>query len=610
MDSELSKIKLGLRLPLIIILLCLGACLGNNDQPKPGIAAKPEIIESAQSIRAPVASAPAAQIVEPAPTRPADQTKIPEVPVRDVESTLSPGALETYAYLLFVQALLSEDEAALLESAGLLKKYSPPANVWLDGGAWLMGRKSPNSVVFLEQALQALPDDLSLSLLYAEALGEHGMAKRGIESMRNYLAKYPDALDARLELALLLVRDHQFTEAEDLLNAISGKQRTALVDYYHARALIGMGRRAEAIPFLRKATKGMPDFVEALNELAFSYEQLGDLRNARACYEKLAKLQFSPQEVALRLVALSLRLNQPDKALQFIRQGPDTTAFKIMAANMLMEARHYLQAESLLKQIANSRDTPADVFLLLADLAYLQRHDLTMALSWLDKVPPASKTAPRAKVLRVQLLAEGGKLEEALNVARAAQKEFPKLTELRDFEIKILARQKKLPEAIAKAREALALWPDNGDLAFLLGSLLDESGQKQEALAVMEKLLKSQPDNFQALNYIGYTLAEQNRDLDHALKLLRRADELSPNQAFILDSLAWALHKSGRTKEALEKIRRALSLGESNDPTIWEHYGEIASKFGNRDEARKAYQKAIDLKPANAKSLRQKLSQL
>ena len=44
-----------------------------------------------------------------------------------------------------------------------------------------------------------------------------------------------------MELALLLVKTKQYPEAEDLLNSITGKQRTPLVDYYHARALIGMG---------------------------------------------------------------------------------------------------------------------------------------------------------------------------------------------------------------------------------------------------------------------------------------------------------------------------------------------------------------------------------
>ena len=92
------------------------------------------------------------------------------LPVRPVESELSPDAQSTYAYLLYTQALLDEDEAALLQAASLLRASPVPAKVWMEGGVWLMSRKSPNAVIFLEQALSAWPEDMSLNLLYAEAL--------------------------------------------------------------------------------------------------------------------------------------------------------------------------------------------------------------------------------------------------------------------------------------------------------------------------------------------------------------------------------------------------------------------------------------------------------
>lgn len=57
------------------------------------------------------------------------------------------------------------------------------------------------------------------------------------------------------------------------------------------------------------------------------------------------------------------------------------------------------------------------------------------------------------------------------------------------------------------------------------------------------------------LNYIGYTLAEENRDLPRALKLLNRAIELSPDTDYMLDSLAWAYYRSGEYAKAWDFIR-------------------------------------------------------
>lgn len=652
-------------LVLCVFLLC--ACSGNGQEASPrGTAEHSTTAPEQVSSTVPSTEEAAARILAETPRL----KVVPAIYVRPVERELSPEALGLYAYLCAIRAILEEDEAALLEAAvvaadasvengvpeatsspnrggvtpdtsestafgesvpgsasqnrttGAPSQLSPrrpnvarlrsdqiwPTQVWLDGGVWLMSRKSPNAVTYLKESLKAHPEDLSLNLLHAEALGEHGMAGRGTEFMRAYLARYPDALDARLELALLLVKDQKFIEAEKLLKEIPAKQHTPLVDYYHAKALVGMDRKAEAIPLLRQAVRGMPDFVEALAELAFLLEQKGELREARTIYEKLAKFQFSPQNVSLRLVNISLRLKQPEKALQYINQGPDTIPFKLTSVSMLMDARHYLQAERLLKQLIAREGVPDDVYLLLADLAYEQRRDLNMALSWLDRIQDSSPAAVRARLLRIQLLTEADKIDAALGLARASRKDFPHAAELHDLEIRLLARQKQMDDALAVARAAVAEWPDNTNLAFLLGSLLDENGKKQEAMAVMEEILKKEPENFQALNYVGYSLAEENRELERALQLLTKADTLAPDQAYIIDSLAWALFRAGKAEEALTKIRRAVNLEGQVDATIWEHYGDIAQHLGHSGEARRAYQKALDLKPANAEALRQRLA--
>ena len=522
---------------------------------------------------------------------------------------LSPDALDTYAFLVYAHGLNNEDESALAAAAPLMSRARMPAGIWLEGGVWLVSRKSPVAVPYLDAALLTWPEDMSLNLLHAEALADQGQAARGVALMRAYLKKHPKSLDARLELALLLVKDKQFTEAGELLAAIPEQQRTPLVDYYHARALLGMDRPDAAVPYLQKAVKKAPDFVEALAELAFVYEQRGNLPAARAAYEKLLKLDFSPQDVLLRLIHISLRLNQPERALKYMRQGPDTPPFRLTVASMLMDSRHYLQAERLLKQLAAQGNAPDEVYLLLADLTYAQRRELDVALAWLDHIPAKSKAAGRATLLRAQLQAEAGQNEAALATVRARRKTAD-APELCDAEIRLLARLKRMPEALLAAKTGAALWPDQAELAFLLGSVLDESGDKKAAMEIMEKVIALQPDNFQALNYVGYTLAEQGRDLDRALQLLGRADELSPNQSYIIDSLAWALFKSGRLEEALTQIRRAVKLGERIDPSIWEHYGDIAARLGLKDEARTAYSKALELKPANAEALRQRLSQL
>lgn len=526
------------------------------------------------------------------------------------EKELSPAAKDTYAYLLYMQALADEDEELLLQAAQQMTGGTLPAKAWLEGALWLDSRRSEKVLPLLELGLQVWPDDLPLNLFSAEALAAHGKTEQGLEQIRVFVARHPDSLDARMELILLLVKAKRFDEAEKHIGSIAAGERTPMVDYYHARALIGMQRRAEAIPLLQKAIQAMPDFVEALVELAYAYEQQKQWNEARTIYEKLLKLQVSEQDVCLRLVHLSLRLNQPEKALKYFRKGPDAAAFKLTAISMFLESRHYLQAERLLKEMLDEPGVPPDVFLMLAGIARDQRRDTELALSWLARIPAGSPTAVQAEGLKAQILADAGKEQEALASVRNLQQRHARNETLLLLEVRLLARLKAMDEALARARQAVEIVPESSELAFTLGSLLDSLGKRDEAMKVMQGIVASHPEHYQALNYVGYSLAVQGKDLEHALELLQRADRLAPDQFFIVDSLAWALFRLGRTEEALQNIRRAVALVPSPEVEILEHYGDIAAAAGQKEEARKAYEQALKLKPANAESLRRRLGDL
>lgn len=529
---------------------------------------------------------------------------------RTVEWKLSPEAQTTYAFLLYDQALRQEDEEALVEALQKLASGNPPVGIYVESGIWLMSRKSLLAPRAMESGLRLYPDDPSLNLLYAEALMEGGKAVQSIEHMRGYIKKHPESTDARLELALLLVKHNQFGEAQQLLAAITGQERTALVEYYQARALIGMNRPDEAIPHLRRSIKKNPDFVEGMAELAYIYERRKDLREARKVYEKMLQLNDSSQEVLLRLIALSLRLDQPLKALEFMNKGPATPGFRLTVASMFIEARQYARAEVLLKALAKDPDAPAEVYFYLAGVAYDGHKDVREALCWLEKIPQENRFYDRSVLLRVQMLVEDNRLKEALDAARTGQLATPGQRELWQMEVRLLATMQRTQEALTAADKAVRQWPEDAETAFLRASLLDESGNKRGAMAAMEALIKSHPDHYQALNYVGYTLAEENRDLDRALLLLQKAMELSPESAYIADSLAWAQYKAGRLEDAWINITKATTLKGEPDPAIWEHYGDIADALGKKSEARHGYTKALEFKPANAPSIRQRLSKL
>jgi len=69
-------------------------------------------------------------------------------------------------------------------------------------------------------------------------------------------------------------------------------------------------------------------------------------------------------------------------------------------------------------------------------------------------------------------------------------------------------------------------------------------------------------------NIIGYTLL-QNKEFDKAIEVFEYNVKLYPNSANVYDSLAEALEKTGRTKEATENYETAVKIGKKiNDPNL------------------------------------------
>ncbi|MBQ9537319.1 MAG: tetratricopeptide repeat protein [Desulfovibrionaceae bacterium] len=522
---------------------------------------------------------------------------------------MTPEAKSVYAFLLLDQAFHNDDEDALFEAVPILKELKASNGVWLEAGLWLFNHKSERTQEFVKQARELWPEDSSLLMLNAEVMKDENI-DAAINLIRNYLKTHPEESNAKLGLAALILQKDKYNEAYQILETIKDNDRKPYVDLHTAKALIGMKRYDNAVSCLKRAIKNKPDLIEAYIELGELYENLGQINNAIKTYENLLKANFINKNVFLRLIRLSLEINEPERALRYFEAAPDDIPFTLACAEMFLNTKHYLQAETILKPLIERNDAPIDIYLLLAEISWEHLRNLDVALSYIDKMPASYQQSSNTILLRVHLLAKADRKDEALAVVRQGKKIFSDETKFWDLEARILMAQDKLTEAINVLREATAKWPDDMNMLLLMGNILDEAGDKKAALKLMEQIIDREPNNFQALNYVGYSLADANRDLDRAITLLERAIKLAPDRPYIIDSLAWAYYRSGRKTDALREIRRAVKLPSSIDPTIWEHYGDIAKSLSLTQEAREAYAKALELKPDNAEVLRKKISQL
>ena len=86
-----------------------------------------------------------------------------------------------------------------------------------------------------------------------------------------------------------------------------------------------------------------------------------------------------------------------------------------------------------------------------------------------------------------------------------------------------------------------------------------------------------------------------------AYELIKKALELRPSDFYILDSMGWVLYRLGRLDEAIDYLRKALSIRQ--DPEIAAHLGEVLWVRGEREQAKEVWEAALQQTPEDTRLL-------
>ena len=521
---------------------------------------------------------------------------------------ISPQAKSIFYYLKFQelknQKNYPQAEAALKQTLEL----DPDPFLYLElANLYWRNLKFNEARTVLKQAIKKFPEYRNLYLSLARSYLAEKRFEDAATTLEEYLRVKADDYPIYQELAAIYVQDKKYAQTLDLIKKIPESKRTKLMYYYLGRASNGLGLKNKAIQFLKKAVQIDPQFIEAWAELAYVYELNKDYVEAEKTYAHLLQMGEGSPELLLRLIDLNLKLNNPDKAMLIVEKGPKHEHFKLEAANKFISNKFYSYAQKILNEILSRKDVPPRTYFYLAILAYEKDHDAQKAVDFLDKIPENNKFFPQALLFRIQLLLQLEDFEQALTLTRLGQKKFPNQSQFWLLQANIYEFKNKLKQSLNILEQGLQKWPDDPELLFRKGIILDKMGKREQAIATMEKIIAAHPDHDQALNYVGYTLAELGKDLERALVLVQNALKIDPDNGYYLDSLAWVYFKQNKIKLAWEEIKKAVQF-TPDDPTIWEHYGDIARAVNKPELALRGYKKALEFKSKNAKVIKEKIS--
>lgn len=145
-------------------------------------------------------------------------------------------------------------------------------------------------------------------------------------------------------------------------------------------------------------------------------------------------------------------------------------------------------------------------------------------------------------------------------------------------------------EMIGDDAEALK---ENWHLYYSRGIAHERLGQWTEGEADLQQALTYQPDHPYVLNYLGYSWADREENLDKALEMIAKAVRLQPDDGFIADSLGWVYYRMDAFQDSLPHLERAVEL-EPYNPTLNDHLGDAYWQVGRRNEARFQWRRALN----------------
>jgi tetratricopeptide (TPR) repeat protein len=487
--------------------------------------------------------------------------------------------------------------------------------------------RADEAVAMAERAYALSPDDTEMRLF----LGTLHRLRKDLPSAEKVLRK-PDGTPLDSDAALLLYGLYADAgRSEDALATARWMVRADPEDlrsyFAVARAHERMEQHAEAERALRDALERHPGSLAVYAALARGRRQRGDRNGEIAIYREVLRLHPHHHSTLMALADAQIGLEDHVGARRTLeeieRRYPDDLRSTVRLGYLDLEQKRYDAATARFERALAQNPEQHEVSYLLG-LVRRRAGSLDAAAASFEAVPPEHERWSDARLQIASIHERRGDPAAALAEAEAVRARMPS-RQLDLYVASLRAKSGDLAGAVEFLQGLLEASPDDEELLYNLGVVYGEAGRSAEALGYMKQVLARKPSHAAALNYVGYSMAEQGVDLDEAERMIMQALTQRPDDGYITDSLGWVFYmrakplveagqiEQGRAlaERAIRELERAAEL-TGGDPVVSEHLGDAYLLLEDRQRALQFYEEAIALEPRGAEQprLREKLERL
>ncbi|WP_457574758.1 tetratricopeptide repeat protein [Desulfolithobacter sp.] len=459
-----------------------------------------------------------------------------------------------------------------------------------------MGRNQ-EAVDRLQDFLQRHPGDSGTRMLLARVLIRLGRLDEAADQYRKIHIRDPGETDSLLMLARLYIDQEKMRQARVALKEVlqidpasyAARILLARIDVQEEKFDQAIGEYGKALEL-----NWSVDLALEMSEVFLRQKRYGE---AVELYQKILRDDPENERVRIALVHVYLLQNREQEALRELNRlktvssRPDRVDLTI--ARLFARQKKFDRAATILRQVLEKNDLSEGRFLLA--LIYFQEKKYQEALGQLRHIDRQAPEYEDAVFLQVRIYRALKQVEQAIEILEeAVQEETGRSSEMFVLLAALYRTQNREDKGRDVFSRALQAFPDDENLLYEYGLFLEHSGEHDKALSVMQQVIRVQPRHAGALNYVGYTWADQKVHLDKALEYIEKAVSLEPENGYIRDSLGWVYYRLGRLEEARKALEEAVKLSP-DDPAILDHLGDVYLELDMVQEAVEVYRRALDL---------------
>ena len=292
------------------------------------------------------------------------------------------------------------------------------------------------------------------------------------------------------------------------------------------------------------------------------------------------------------LGTMYLANDEPAKAIQALTRAVNQNPYAPQARLML--ARAFVAGDDVKSAIQIIEEIVEDEPRLLPRLGELQ-HQAGLYAEAVASYTKALETQPANREIkrnRIVALYEAKEYERAATFAAEAQRVHADDPRFPQLQAQAILKTGNTARAIEILESAIKKFSADAASHLALADMYKDAGRGMDAETSARQALAVAPSDPTVLNYLGYMLAQNGKNLDEAIQLVNRALKVSPDEGAYLDSLGWAHFQRGDLNEA-EKYIGAAAAKMPDNAEVQDHLGDLHAKRGRWQEAIAAWTRAL-----------------